>query len=89
MEHMRGLTPSSDRSLLARMKDDILESRILLNSAFSYIGLSEHLRRVEQLRKAKIVADEALQKSDEENANLQKKLADVEETLRLATEGID
>ncbi|CAH9050895.1 unnamed protein product, partial [Cuscuta europaea] len=68
MEHMRGLTPSSDRSLLARMEDDILESRILLNSASGCIGLCEHLRRVKQLRKAKIAADEALKKLDEENA---------------------
>ncbi|CAH9105012.1 unnamed protein product [Cuscuta europaea] len=46
------------------------------------MGLCEHLQRDEQLRNAKIAADE-------ENASLRKKVADLEETLRSVTEGAD
>ncbi|CAH9104964.1 unnamed protein product [Cuscuta europaea] len=79
---MSQVMPSADRLALARMNDEGLNSRILQNSASVYMGLCEHFRRMEQLRREK-AAD------DEEKANLLKKLADLEETLRAATEGVD
>ncbi|CAH9104487.1 unnamed protein product [Cuscuta europaea] len=79
---MSQVMPSGDRVALAQTDDDALNSRTLLNSASTYMGLCEHLRRDEQLRKTKLVADE-------ENSGLRKKMADLEETLQTAMEGVD
>ncbi|CAH9101551.1 unnamed protein product [Cuscuta europaea] len=49
-ELMSQMMPSADCLALAQMSDEGLNSRILQNNAFVYMGLCEHFRRVEQLR---------------------------------------
>ncbi|CAH9052274.1 unnamed protein product [Cuscuta europaea] len=74
--------PSADRMALSRMDDNGLESKILLSSASNFIGLCEHLRRVEQMREARSAVDEEI-------ASLRRKLAKAKDTLRLTTEGVE
>ncbi|CAH9120876.1 unnamed protein product, partial [Cuscuta epithymum] len=80
---MRGVMAPKDRSVLARLGDDILDYKVASYSTMAALAASEQARRVEQLRIAKVQADEALKKSDEEISILRKRLADAEEALRL------
>ncbi|CAH9118458.1 unnamed protein product [Cuscuta europaea] len=79
---MSQMLPSADRLALARLDEGSLEAKVLLNAASSFMGLCEHLRRVEQMREAKGVAEG-------EAALLRKKLVEVEDSLRLATDGLE
>ncbi|CAH9105171.1 unnamed protein product, partial [Cuscuta europaea] len=79
---MRQVMPSADRLALAQMNDEGLNSRILQNSASAFMGLCEHFRRVEQMMEARGAAEE-------EAASLRKKLAEAEDSLRLATESME
>ncbi|CAH9050659.1 unnamed protein product, partial [Cuscuta europaea] len=49
--------PSADRLALARMGDEALNQKVLQNSASDLMGLCEQLRRVGQLREAKVAGD--------------------------------
>ncbi|CAH9102727.1 unnamed protein product [Cuscuta europaea] len=86
---MSQVIPSTDRAMLARMDDDALNSRILLNSVSTYMGLCEQLRRMDQLRKAHVAADEALKKSDKEIASLRKRLADAKASMGPGLEAVE
>ncbi|CAH9052268.1 unnamed protein product [Cuscuta europaea] len=55
---------------------------ILCSSPQNFIGLCEHLRRVEQMREARSAVDEEI-------ASLRRKLAKAKDTLRLTTEGVE
>ncbi|CAH9119365.1 unnamed protein product [Cuscuta europaea] len=79
---MSQMLPSANRLALARLDEGSLEAKVLLNAASSFMGLCEHLRRVDQMREAKGVAEG-------EAALLRKKLAEAEDSLRLATDGIE
>ncbi|CAH9070363.1 unnamed protein product [Cuscuta europaea] len=79
---MSQMLPSADRLALARLDEGSLEAKVLLNAASSFMGLCEHLRRVDQMREAKGVAEG-------EAALLRKKLAEAEDSLRLATDGME
>ncbi|CAH9101940.1 unnamed protein product [Cuscuta europaea] len=79
---MSQMLPSADRLALARLDEGSLEAKVLLNVASSFMGLCEHLRRVEQMREAKGAAKG-------EAALLKKKLAEAEDSLRLATDGME
>ncbi|CAH9075297.1 unnamed protein product, partial [Cuscuta europaea] len=76
------MMPSADRLALTRMDESAIESKILLSSASNFMGLCEYLWRVEQMREAKVAADA-------EAVNLRKKLAQVEDSLRKATESME
>ncbi|CAH9147849.1 unnamed protein product [Cuscuta epithymum] len=86
---LRGVMASKDRSVLARYEDDILDYKVASYSTMAALAASEQARRVEQLRIAKIQADEALKKADVEQAALRKKLSEAEEALRLEKEGTE
>ncbi|CAH9098522.1 unnamed protein product, partial [Cuscuta europaea] len=79
---MSQMLPSADRLALARLDEGSLEAKVLLNAASSFMGLCEHLRRVDQMREAKGAAEG-------EAALLRKKLAEAEDSLRLATDGME
>ncbi|CAH9112904.1 unnamed protein product [Cuscuta europaea] len=79
---MSQMLPSADRLALARLDESSLEAKILLNTASSFMGLCEHLRRVEQMKEAKGAAEG-------EAALLRKKLTEVEDSLRLATDSME
>ncbi|CAH9050599.1 unnamed protein product [Cuscuta europaea] len=79
---MSQMLPSADRLVLARMDDGSLEAKILLSSASNFMGLCEHLRRVEQMKEAKGVAEG-------EAASLRKRLAEAEDSLRLTTDSME
>ncbi|CAH9081322.1 unnamed protein product, partial [Cuscuta europaea] len=50
---MSQMLPSADRLALARLDEGSLEAKVLLNAASTFMGLCEHLRRVDQMREAK------------------------------------
>ncbi|CAH9082991.1 unnamed protein product [Cuscuta europaea] len=79
---MSQMLPSADRLALARMDEGSLEAKILLNTASSFMGLCEHLRRVEQMKEAKGAAEG-------EAALLRKRLVEAEDSLRLATNSME
>ncbi|CAH9095006.1 unnamed protein product [Cuscuta europaea] len=79
---MSQMLPSADRLALARLDEGSLEAKVLLNAASSFMGLCEHLRRVDQMREAKGVAEG-------EAALLRKKHAEAEDSLRLATDDME
>ncbi|CAH9105651.1 unnamed protein product [Cuscuta europaea] len=79
---MSQMLPSADRLALARLDESSLEAKILLNTASSFMGLCEHIRRVEQMKEAKGAAEG-------EAALLRKKLAEAEDSLRLATDSME
>ncbi|CAH9096979.1 unnamed protein product [Cuscuta europaea] len=76
------MLPSADRLALARLDEGPLEAKVLLNAASAFMGLCEHLRRVDQMREAKGAVEE-------EAALLRKKLAEAEDSLRLAIDGVE
>ncbi|CAH9074634.1 unnamed protein product [Cuscuta europaea] len=79
---MSQMLPSADRLALTRMDEDSLEAKILLSSASNFMGLCEYLRRVEQMKGAKGAAEG-------EAASLRKRLAEAEDSLRLATDSME
>ncbi|CAH9117339.1 unnamed protein product [Cuscuta europaea] len=79
---MSQMLPSADRLALARLDEGPLEAKVLLNAASAFMGLCEHLRKVDQMREAKGAAEG-------EVALLRKKLAEAEDSLRLATDGME
>ncbi|CAH9112828.1 unnamed protein product [Cuscuta europaea] len=79
---MSQMLPSANRLALARMDEGSLEAKILLSSASTFMGLCEHLRRVEHMKEAKGVAEG-------EAASLRKRLAEAEDSLRLATDSLE
>ncbi|CAH9089383.1 unnamed protein product [Cuscuta europaea] len=79
---MRKVMPSTDRLALTRMDESTIEAKILLSSAFNFMGLCEYLRRVEQMREARGAADA-------EAVNLRKMLAEAEDSLCMATESME
>ncbi|CAH9092163.1 unnamed protein product, partial [Cuscuta epithymum] len=86
---MRGVMAPKDRSVLARLGDDILDYKVASYNTMAALAASEQARRVEQLRIAKCQADEALKKADEEKATLRQRVADVEASLRLEKEATE
>ncbi|CAH9084826.1 unnamed protein product, partial [Cuscuta epithymum] len=86
---MRGVMAPKDRSVLARLGDDILDYKVASYSTMAALAASEQARRVEQLRIAKCQADEALKKADEEKVTLRQRVADVEASLRLEKEAME
>ncbi|CAH9082769.1 unnamed protein product [Cuscuta europaea] len=78
---MNQVMPSGDRVALTRLDNEALNSKILLNNASTLMGLCEQIRRVDQIMKDKAAVDEALRKSDKENASLRKKLAEAEASM--------
>ncbi|CAH9056586.1 unnamed protein product [Cuscuta europaea] len=79
---MSQMLPSADRLALARLDEGSLEAKVLLNAASTFMGLCEHLRRVDQMREAKGAAEG-------EAVLLRKKLAEAEDSLRLATDDME
>ncbi|CAH9083892.1 unnamed protein product, partial [Cuscuta europaea] len=79
---MSQMLPSADRLALTRMAENSLEAKILLSSASNFMGLCEYLRRVEQIKGAKSAADG-------EVASLKKRLAEAEDSLRMATDSME
>ncbi|CAH9111794.1 unnamed protein product [Cuscuta europaea] len=74
--------PSADRLTFARMSDEGLNSRIRQNSASAFMGLCEQLRRVDQLREAKLAGDGEI-------AALIRKLTEAEDALWLTNESVE
>ncbi|CAH9125616.1 unnamed protein product [Cuscuta epithymum] len=86
---MRGVMAPKDRSVLARLGDDILDYKVASYSTMAALAASEQAQRVEQLRIAKCQADEALKKADEERVALRQRIADAETALRLEREAME
>ncbi|CAH9142102.1 unnamed protein product [Cuscuta epithymum] len=86
---MRGVMAPKDRSVLARLGDDILDYKVASYSTMAALAASEQARMVEQLRIAKCQADEALKKADEERVSLRQRIADAETALRLEKEAME
>ncbi|CAH9104884.1 unnamed protein product [Cuscuta epithymum] len=81
-EFLTGATPPTDKSVLSRLKDDALGSKVLQASVTAALGLGELLKRFEGAQAQKKQADEAL-------ADSRRQLLEVRETLRLEQEAFD
>ncbi|CAH9125934.1 unnamed protein product [Cuscuta epithymum] len=84
-----GATPSKDREALAKLEDESLEAKIIQASVTASVALGEHIRRLEQMPLRKIQSAKTLKMLVVTNTEAVRKMAELEETLRLATEGMD
>ncbi|CAH9133197.1 unnamed protein product, partial [Cuscuta epithymum] len=81
-EFLTGATPPTDKSVLSRLKDDALGSKVLQASVTASLGLGELLRRLEESQAQKRRADEAL-------ADSRRQLLEAQETFRLEQEAFN
>ncbi|CAH9106499.1 unnamed protein product [Cuscuta epithymum] len=88
-EYLEGATPPLDRSTLGKFEDEALERRALEASVTASLAFGEYVRRMEQLRLRKAEDDEALKRLVAKNTEAIRKMAELEEALRLAGDKLE